>query len=654
MGGDGLARFLATATDWRDPSTYVQEHEEIISVDLGTAGRSFRDGCTPGRSEGNLHAVFHHMYGEGTTKPSGGSTPTAATPSPATAASGPTAARRVGDAEHPRKTAVAFDDGTNFTFTRLERPHLIFDAKGAPTHLVNAAQYGGGKDPGTTGDNGDASYTLVRPILQQGNKEMLAMLTAATPRSCVLALTRRVADSFVRREDPSSRARCGWEEAALMQGLVATSAATGNATYAALAKAWSEAHRWTVCKADVILTERDAANDMSCGQIYAELYLLDRNATYLSSIHTTLDALARRPQTDDWWWVDAYFMALPAFARLGNITADDALHDKGLALYRDSAIRRGLWSAEDGLYYRDESYFNATTPAGAPVFWARGNAWAIGAMARSHAFTPPTHPAHAVYSTSSGRARRRARAAPGRRRHVARLAARPAEPAERRGDGHRRLRLRHRVRRQRRTARRGDLPAHRGGGVARPGDARPRFRLPRPLPAGGRPPGAGGAGRHLVVLRRPLPPRGERGREARVTLVSEQNFIAVVRQRCDSTSRPTSADGRLIRLSTGRSQPDTLPAASQAAPSASHSVNGVPSTSPPVVEYSAGTMRVPASARTTATSVGGARSGMHSPPTISGLQRGRPNGFTDRILPVAASRSHMICTLSRAPSGGRR
>ena len=302
-----------------------------------------------------------------------------------------------GDAEHPRKTAVAFDDGTNYTFTRLERPHLIFDAKGAPTHLVNAAQYGGGKDPGTTGDNGDASYTLVRPILQQGNAEIA--LTAAAPRSDVLALTRRVADSFVRREDPSSRARCGWEEAALMQGLVATSAATGNATYATLAKAWSEAHSWTVCKADVILTERDAANDMSCGQIYAELYLLDRNATYLRSIHTTLDALARRPQTDDWWWVDAYFMALPAFARLGNITADDALHDKGLALYRDSAIRRGLWSAEDGLYYRDESYFNATTPAGAPVFWARGNAWAIGAMARSLAFTPPTHPAHAVYST---------------------------------------------------------------------------------------------------------------------------------------------------------------------------------------------------------------------------------------------------------------
>ena len=47
-------------------------------------------------------------------------------------------------------------------------------------------------------------------------------------------------------------------------------------------------------------------------------------------------------------------------------------------------------------------------------------------------------------------------------------------------------------------------------------------------------------------------------------------------------------------------------------------------------------MRVPASARTTATSVGGARSGMHSPPTIRGFAAmAAPNGFTDRILPVA-------------------
>jgi hypothetical protein len=29
----------------------------------------------------------------------------------------------------------------------------------------------------------------------------------------------------------------------------------------------------------------------------------------------------------------------------------------------------GLWSAEHGLFYRDTSYFNQTTPSGQPVFW---------------------------------------------------------------------------------------------------------------------------------------------------------------------------------------------------------------------------------------------------------------------------------------------
>ena len=64
------------------------------------------------------------------------------------------------------------------------------------------------------------------------------------------------------------------------------------------------------------------------------------------------------------------------------------------------------------------------------------------------------------------------------------------------------------------STRRPTGPSRRRRGAA--GDARPRFRLPRPLPAGGRPPGRRGRA-HLVVLRRPLPPR-ERGREARVTL----------------------------------------------------------------------------------------------------------------------------------------
>ena len=57
-----------------------------------------------------------------------------------------------------------FMDGSAFRFTRRERPHLIFHANESISHLITAAQYGEGKNPGAQGDNGDASYTLVQPV----------------------------------------------------------------------------------------------------------------------------------------------------------------------------------------------------------------------------------------------------------------------------------------------------------------------------------------------------------------------------------------------------------------------------------------------------------------------------------------------------------
>jgi hypothetical protein len=60
---------------------------------------------------------------------------------------------------------VNFTDGTAFRFTRRERPHLIFHSKNKSiSHLINAAQYGTGKNPGVHGDNGDASYTFIQPV----------------------------------------------------------------------------------------------------------------------------------------------------------------------------------------------------------------------------------------------------------------------------------------------------------------------------------------------------------------------------------------------------------------------------------------------------------------------------------------------------------
>ena len=91
-------------------------------------------------------------------------------------------------------------------------------------------------------------------------------------------------------------------------------------------------------------------------------------------------------------------MAMGTFARIGNITGDKMFHDKCFALYNDSATRRGLWSDEGHLYFRDETYKNKTSAHGEHVFWGRGQGWAAGALARTMSFTPSSHPSYAVYA----------------------------------------------------------------------------------------------------------------------------------------------------------------------------------------------------------------------------------------------------------------
>ena len=160
----GSRCYLATATDWRDASTYVQHTEEELFPDLGTAGTEdpflYRD------IDGTYHAIFHHMYGYDTETQwwldaVGGHafSEDGISWTYSGVAWGNSTTTQQGN-------VVEFTDGTSFRFTRRERPHLVFDQKtGELAFLVTAAQYGTGKNPGQYGDNGDASFTLLQPIL---------------------------------------------------------------------------------------------------------------------------------------------------------------------------------------------------------------------------------------------------------------------------------------------------------------------------------------------------------------------------------------------------------------------------------------------------------------------------------------------------------
>lgn len=159
----GSRVYLATALDWKNASTYNQHLERgELFPDLGTAGTE--DPFVWIDSNGHFHSVFHHMYGYRSSTQwwldaVGGhafSTDGIDWTYTGVAWGDPTTV--------DQGNVVHFMDGSAFRFTRRERPHLIFHANQSISHLITAAQYGEGKNPGARGDNGDASYTLVQPV----------------------------------------------------------------------------------------------------------------------------------------------------------------------------------------------------------------------------------------------------------------------------------------------------------------------------------------------------------------------------------------------------------------------------------------------------------------------------------------------------------
>jgi len=164
----GSRQFLATGSDWKDPSTYVQHQTELFP-DLGNAGTE--DQFVYQDDDGNFHAYFHHMYGTGTQKQwwldsTGGhafSRDGWSWTYTGVSLGDPLARYNTPEGQG---TSITFQDGAKVKFTRLERPHFVFAGRqliGDPIYITNAAQYGIGTDP-QGGSNKDACYTLVIPV----------------------------------------------------------------------------------------------------------------------------------------------------------------------------------------------------------------------------------------------------------------------------------------------------------------------------------------------------------------------------------------------------------------------------------------------------------------------------------------------------------
>jgi unsaturated rhamnogalacturonyl hydrolase len=123
------------------------------------------------------------------------------------------------------------------------------------------------------------------------------------------------------------------------------------------------------------------ADDYCIGQVYAELYLHDRDPAMLVPLRQLAGeiaaparriAVAEEPRHHDreWAWCDAMFMGPTTLAYLASATGERKYLDLADRLWWKTA--EFLYDRQEHLYFRDESYFQRTEKNGQKTFWSRG------------------------------------------------------------------------------------------------------------------------------------------------------------------------------------------------------------------------------------------------------------------------------------------
>ncbi|MFC8075569.1 glycoside hydrolase family 88 protein [Streptomyces sp. NPDC057307] len=225
-----------------------------------------------------------------------------------------------------------------------------------------------------------AALALTAPALPL----LLAPAAHAAPPSAqlpsraeIIAVLRRVTDHWISTHGDSGNN--GWARATFFSGLMAVHRLTRDARYLNYARAWAEKHNYGILGG---VTTRHADNHNAI-QTYLDLHEIEPEARKLTAAEDTLRRMiTNQPnKNDDWWWDDALHMAMPPFARFGQLRNDSAFSTKLQRLYNHTKRVQGgpgLWAPDlGGLWYRDDRFLpgRILSPSGKPVLWSRGNGW---------------------------------------------------------------------------------------------------------------------------------------------------------------------------------------------------------------------------------------------------------------------------------------
>lgn len=242
---------------------------------------------------------------------------------------------------------------------------------------------------------------------------LLALPVSALKRTEVLETATRVNDWFMAKwPDPTANTYVGgkmrpsslWTRGVYYEGLMALYGMDPQQRYYEYTLTWCNYHQWTPRNG---VTTRDA-DDYCCCQTYLDMYRIQKKqglkkGVGLADISPVIEhakMLVKLQENDDWWWIDAIQMGMPALYKLSRITGDKKYANKAWLMYEYTRNHQdgGLRNPVNGLWWRDRD-FNPPykTPNGKECYWSRGDGWVVAALCRVLDEMQPTDPHYKEY-----------------------------------------------------------------------------------------------------------------------------------------------------------------------------------------------------------------------------------------------------------------
>lgn len=237
-----------------------------------------------------------------------------------------------------------------------------------------------------------AQAPVATPATADGADALAADPLATATRLAKWQLAQMHSLTGVSRVTGETRKTRAWEQAVFWVGMTALADATRDAGVKAAIMAMGTANGWrpgdspyfaddhAITQSYLWAAANGAGPAARAPTIAAFDRIIDKPAVTTLAFVVPPGGYSKTECLTRWCWCDALFMAPPALVELSRQT--------GNPKYRDFAMRE-FWATTDflfdpveKLYYRDSRFFDRRDDRQRKQFWARGNGWVFGGIAR--------------------------------------------------------------------------------------------------------------------------------------------------------------------------------------------------------------------------------------------------------------------------------